>query len=210
MKALLKKLKVPSIHDKLAILGDPNDLFNPKKSSLLFTIDSDLKRQDEAYSFILSFVMDLQSLTDILPTLINKIEEKGVLWIAYPKKSSTIKTDINRDRAREVFTSFNYRPVSMVSIDENWSAIRIKPQSQVNVSKKENIPEIDYAARKIYLPKEIELVLKNEHLMDVFDKLSFTHKKEHIEAIVLAKKEETKLRRMNKLIEFLKNKQTKK
>ena len=188
MSALLKKLKFPANSNRIAILDAPDDFIKQITSSFPFDIDSELQQAAMEYHYILSFVWDEKSLAIILPSLINKIGEKGMLWIAYPKKSSAIKTDLNRDRAWDIFTSFNYRPVNIVSIDETWSAIRIKPVSEVKVRPKPKIREIDYDARKVFPPENVQAALKSNALTEVFNSLSFTHKKEHIEAIVLAKK----------------------
>jgi uncharacterized protein YdeI (YjbR/CyaY-like superfamily) len=46
--------------------------------------------------------------------------------------------------------------------------------------------------------------MKGEGLLPVFEKLSYTHRKEYCRWITDAKKEETRLRRLTKAIEMLK------
>jgi hypothetical protein len=55
----------------------------------------------------------------------------GVLWISYPKISSKVETDITRDRGWDVMTAAGWRPVTQVSIDDIWSALRFRPLSEV-------------------------------------------------------------------------------
>ena len=52
---------------------------------------------------------------------------EGVLWLAYPKGSSKIKTDINRDTLWPVVQAHGWRPVRQIAIDEVWSALRFRP-----------------------------------------------------------------------------------
>lgn len=52
--------------------------------------------------------------------------EGGILWIAYPKQSGAIPTDLTRDQGWETSRSAGWVPVSLVSIDADWSAQRIK------------------------------------------------------------------------------------
>jgi hypothetical protein len=55
----------------------------------------------------------------------------GVLWIAYPKKSGAIESDLSRDVGWEPFARAGWRPVSQVSIDDTWSALRFRPTDEV-------------------------------------------------------------------------------
>jgi len=51
----------------------------------------------------------------------------GVLWMAYPKKSGALQSDLSRDRGWEPFVRAGWRPVSQVSLDDTWSALRFRP-----------------------------------------------------------------------------------
>lgn len=55
----------------------------------------------------------------------------GLLWAAYPKRSSGIKSDLYRDAGWEPFTEAGLRPVTQISLDETWSALRFRPQAAV-------------------------------------------------------------------------------
>jgi hypothetical protein len=61
------------------------------------------------------------------------VKAGGVFWIMYPKLSSGIKTDINRDRGWELLTGLGWEGVSLVSVDETWSALRFKPATAAPV-----------------------------------------------------------------------------
>ena len=56
--------------------------------------------------------------------------------------------------------------------------------------------EKDSEKRTVEVPKDFADALKKANLQDVFSKLSFTHQKEYVRAIVEAKKEETRIRRI--------------
>ena len=54
----------------------------------------------------------------------------GNLWVLYPKGN---KADINRDSLWPILADFGFRPISQVSVDERWSALRfraLKPGEQ--------------------------------------------------------------------------------
>jgi bifunctional DNA-binding transcriptional regulator/antitoxin component of YhaV-PrlF toxin-antitoxin module len=62
----------------------------------------------------------------------------------------------------------------------------------------------DEAVRTVAVPAQFESLMKKAGLLPVFKRLSYTHRKEYCRWIAEAKKEETRLRRLEKAIEMLK------
>jgi hypothetical protein len=58
--------------------------------------------------------------------LIEALKDEGSLWISYPKGTSKVKTDINRDIIWKIAEGLGLRPVAMISIDPVWAAFRLK------------------------------------------------------------------------------------
>jgi hypothetical protein len=65
--------------------------------------------------------------------------------------------------------------------------------------------EHDESVRTVDVPAPFAALLKKEQLLAVFEKLSFTHRKEYCRWISGAKKEETRRARTTKAIEMLRN-----
>ncbi len=63
--------------------------------------------------------------------------------------------------------------------------------------------EKDTAERTVEMPADLAAALKETKLGDAWDKLSYTHKKEHVRAIEEAKAPETRARRIDKAIEMV-------
>jgi uncharacterized protein YdeI (YjbR/CyaY-like superfamily) len=63
--------------------------------------------------------------------------------------------------------------------------------------------EKDTEKRSVEIPKDLADALAKENLQDVFARMSYTHQKEYVNAVREAKKEETRLRRIEKTIEQL-------
>ena len=61
----------------------------------------------------------------------------------------------------------------------------------------------DEEERTVEVPAEFQKRLKKEGLLPFFEKLSYTHRKEYCRWITEAKKEETRLRRLEKSVELL-------
>lgn len=60
-----------------------------------------------------------------------RVAPGGLVWIAYPKKTGGVATDTNRGILWADLGSTGWRPVRQVAIDDTWSAIRFRPQAEV-------------------------------------------------------------------------------
>jgi len=49
--------------------------------------------------------------------------EKG-LWVSWPKKSSSVKTDLTEQNFRDLILPLGWVDVKVVAIDETWSALK--------------------------------------------------------------------------------------
>ena len=72
------------------------------------------------------FVANRMELVAQLPRLKELIALKGMIWVTYYKGSSKVKTDINRDTINTYAHSIGLEGVAMISIDDDWSALRLK------------------------------------------------------------------------------------
>lgn len=72
------------------------------------------------------FVANRQELEAQLPKLKKLLAPQGSLWVTYYKGTARIKTDINRDTINAYAQTIGLQGVAMISIDEDWSALRLK------------------------------------------------------------------------------------
>ena len=75
---------------------------------------------------VLLAVLDLTGLKRELPTAIAAAPSQAIIWVAYPKLSSQLASDLSRDVIRACVPEFSYDTVSQISIDGDWSALRLK------------------------------------------------------------------------------------
>jgi hypothetical protein len=54
------------------------------------------------------------------------VSPKGIIWATYPKGSSSMKSDANRDVIRFYVEKIGLEAVAIFSVDDNWSALRLK------------------------------------------------------------------------------------
>ena len=76
--------------------------------------------------FIQVFFMNRNEMEKQLKSLKAHLKPDGWLWISYPKGSSKIKTDINRDSIWKYAKSLGLKAVHQISIDDTWSAMRFR------------------------------------------------------------------------------------
>ena|SRR5450631_3468746 len=79
----------------------------------------------------LVFVRDSKEYVGFLKKGLKEIEPDSVLWFAYPKGTSKVKTDINRDTIRVTGEEYGITTVTAISIDDTWSALRFRPVEKV-------------------------------------------------------------------------------
>jgi hypothetical protein len=60
-----------------------------------------------------------------LPALRRAMDPAGGLWIAWPKRSSGVKTDMTEDTARELGLANKLVDNKVCAIDETWSGLRL-------------------------------------------------------------------------------------
>jgi len=75
---------------------------------------------------VLLFVRDRAHMNAALPGLLSKLRPGAILWLAYPKLTSLLAADLNRDIIRSAAPDFGLDTVSQIAIDEDWSALRLK------------------------------------------------------------------------------------
>lgn len=152
--------------------------------------------------FALLFAVNKKQLQDILLDVIPALHENTKLWIAYPKLTSKITSDLTRDTNWEFISMYGYQGVRSIALDNVWTAVRFrKPdcheKKPVNFSRANPAVGIDFKKRIINIPKEMSSLLEHsKKATSFFDSLSFTNKREYVEWILSAKKEETRSRRL--------------
>ena len=121
--ALAKKLKLqPGL--RAAVIGAP-----PGYLERMATVDgvSLSTTLDGRFDWIQVFVRTTAELAAIVKPVAAAIAPAGRVWISYPKGSSKIQTDLTRDKGWQPLDGGDLMWLSLVSIDETWSAFGLRP-----------------------------------------------------------------------------------
>ena len=163
------------------------------------------------YNQVHWFVMNKAQMDKELNKILQLIKGEVVLWIYYPKGTSKLQTDLTRDKGWDNLLKHDELTwISLISFDDTWSTFgsRLKTQSDKKREEKpKQRPIFDYVdpkTKSVRLPDDLATIFKkNKKQEEFFNTLSFTNKKEYIEWIVTAKKEETRNERIQGTIERL-------
>ena len=88
----------------------------------------ELRHRETEMSDAILFFSDQQAmLVESLPTLLPTVAPETLFWIAYRKGGAKVGTDLNRDRLVELLHPWGWTSVTLIALDEVWSAMRFRP-----------------------------------------------------------------------------------
>ena len=125
---VLKKLRMDKAN-KILILNAPSDFLK-----LLTSLNYDSEIQAEAfgqYDFVQIFGANRTELESLLVRAGKAGRYDALFWACYPKGGGQIRSDLKRELVWECLTWIQLRPVTQISLDETWSALRGRPTEMV-------------------------------------------------------------------------------
>jgi bacteriocin resistance YdeI/OmpD-like protein len=170
-------------------------------------ISSDTK----TYNQVHWFVKNKEQLNKELDKVLKLVKDDVILWIYYPKGTSKLQTDLTRDKGWENLLKHDELGwISLISFDDTWSTFGSRLKTEADKKREEKPTEraifdyVDPKTKSVRLPDDLAAALKkNRKQEEFFGTLSFTNKKEYIEWIITAKREETRMARVKGTVERL-------
>ena len=118
---LPKKLGIKD-GSRIVLINAPQD-FESELGELPDNVEF-IKRPTKSLDIILFFVLTKRALARDFAKLAAKITANGMMWIAWPKKSSGVVTDLSEQRVREIGLNAGLVDVKVCAIDETWSGLK--------------------------------------------------------------------------------------
>ena len=132
---LAKKLGIKE-GSRVALVNAPKD-FQSNLGELPHGVEF-IKRPTKALDIILLFVLSERELTRDFAKLAGKLTANGMIWIAWPKKSSGVSTDLSFERVQRIGLDAGLVDVKICAVDEIWSGLkfvyRLKDRSALKKS----------------------------------------------------------------------------
>jgi hypothetical protein len=211
-------MSMQSFFEKLQLSNEKNLLIQGLPSSiekqfvkLSYSKNVTPLLRSKKIDFALVFVINQNQLCNVLKEVLPALHAESKLWVAYPKTSSKIASDLNRDCSWQVLSDGGFESIKEVPLDHVWTAMRFKkieaiPDRAKALAEVENAAQngIEFDKHHLMPPAELEpFFVENSQAREFFTSLSFTNQKEYINWIEGAKKADTKQRRLEVVQEKL-------
>ena len=83
-----------------------------------------VKRLTKPLDLVVLFVTSERSLARDFAKLAEKLATNGMIWVAWPKKSSGVATDLLFERVQRIGLDAGLVDVKICAIDETWSGLK--------------------------------------------------------------------------------------
>jgi Protein of unknown function (DUF3052) len=120
--SLEKKLGIKE-NFKVRLIHAPTnyfDLFTEWPKHVEISDDPRVKK-----NFIHLFAREFSFYFTWLPLLKEEIEQNGMIWVSWPKKTSKILSDVSEDLIRNYALETGMVDVKVCSVSEEWSALKL-------------------------------------------------------------------------------------
>ncbi len=121
-QTLFEKLQLAD-EKNLLIQGLPSSI-EKQFNKLSFAKNVTPLLKSRKIDFALVFAVNENQLNGILSDIMPALKEDTKFWVAYPKVSSKIVTNLNRESSWNRLTSAVYETITMVELDHVWSAMQ--------------------------------------------------------------------------------------
>jgi len=181
-----KKLRIPE-EGKLLVLEAP--------AYLELSNRIDITPREPSYPFSILFSKSINHLNEHAHTIISACSNEALLWIAYPKKSSSMYKDLNRDFGWHVVQEKGLQGIASISLNSDWSAVRFRPEKLIKKSgSRFEAPKL--RTTEYGITDTIKDFLIKEDVYETFQHLTLGYQKQYLEWLLSAKREETRERRL--------------
>jgi hypothetical protein len=122
LQTVFEKLQLAD-EKNLLIQGLPSSI-EKQFSKLSFAKNMTPLLKSRKIDFALIFAVSENQLNGILTDVMPSLKDGSKFWVAYPKTTSKIATDLNRECSWNRLTCAGYESIERVELDHVWSAMR--------------------------------------------------------------------------------------
>lgn len=122
-QTILEKLQLKN-EKNILIQGLPSSI-EKQFSKLSFAKNLTPLLRSRKIDFALVFAVSEIQLNSILDDIMPALKEDSKLWVAYPKITSKISTDLNREGSWSKLAA-DYESIEQVSLDHVWHAVNFR------------------------------------------------------------------------------------
>lgn len=119
---LVKKLGIKPGH-KLGLMNAPEG-FQKELAGLPTDVKIAVSRLVGPLDLIMLFVTTEKNLVRDFPRMMEKLARTGILWVAWPKKSSSVTTDLSFDVVQKFGLAAGLVDVKICAVNDIWSGLK--------------------------------------------------------------------------------------
>ena len=181
--------------------------------------------------FVLIFAVNQQQLKNILKDVFQALHENSKLWIAFPKQTSKISSDLMRENSWHFMTDLEYEGSTLIPVDHVWNAMKFLKMKDVvrdenyktveetlgpivkevrsddtkKVKKRKTVKrETSFDNSTVQFPLELEKLFNTQSkTKELFNALTESNQVDFLNWITDAKKHDTRVKRIEQLVEKL-------
>lgn len=110
---------------KIAVISPPKELADiykniPDGTAVLSHPENGM----DIIQVFVRFVLELGTAFNLNKAFLKSVT--GCLWVGYPKVSSNLHPDINRDSIRRISNEYGLDAIFQIALNETWSSLRCK------------------------------------------------------------------------------------
>jgi hypothetical protein len=79
------------------------------------------------FDLILLFSHNQAELSARILPAVQALKPISLIWIAFPKGTSKLQTDLTRDRGWDVVQQADLKWINLISLDDDWSGFALRP-----------------------------------------------------------------------------------
>src|SRR6478672_8287997 len=127
-QTILEKLQLKN-EKNILIQGLPSSI-EKQFSKVSFAKNLTPLLKSRKIDFALIFAVSESQLNTILVDIMPALKEETKLWVAHPKLTSKISTDLNRDSSWNKLNDLGYETIELVSLDHVWQAFNFRKNEE--------------------------------------------------------------------------------
>jgi hypothetical protein len=108
---------------KIRLINEPeyySDLFTDLSNDIKVVNDKKIKK-----NFIHLFAKNVKEFEQHIHVIKNEIEQDGMIWVSWYKKSAKIPTDLSEDIIRNTALAIGLVDIKVCAVDDSWSGLKL-------------------------------------------------------------------------------------
>lgn len=209
LRNILEKLELVEEHNNILIQGCPSSL-DRIFSKLSYVKNLTILLKQRKIDFALIFAVQEKQFNIIMEEIFPSLQKNSIFWVAFPKATSKIYTDLCKPGGFAFLSNQDYVPVAQISLDVVWQAIRFVDKKTIrNIEllekpSKKHLARVSMEDYTIDLPEDLDECFANyQDEYTFFKSMKFEYKAAYMIWLNSSPKGDVREKRLELIIDKL-------